>query len=160
MLLAQAVVTHVGVVLGFGKPLQYIPIKNWSTIALGSAAMSSCSSIAATLSKMSFGVTLLRLTSGYLRYTAWFCIITLFFVMVPSAVGPWIQCPEMATSYNTTHGACWTPDSSIRYGIFNAAWCAAADFVLALMPWYLIWGLQLKFREKIGVSIAMSMGML
>lgn len=34
------------------------------------------------------------------------------------------------------------------------------DFALALLPWYLILGLQLKFREKIGVSIAMSMGML
>lgn len=48
----------------------------------------------------------------------------------------------------------------INYGIFNAAWCAAADFALALLPWKLIWGLQLKPREKFGVGIAMSLGVL
>jgi hypothetical protein len=48
----------------------------------------------------------------------------------------------------------------VNYGIFNAAWCAAADFALALIPWKLVWGLQLGIREKVGVAIAMSMGIL
>lgn len=122
--------------------------------------MSTVSSVAATLSKMSFGVTLLRLTSGYLRLSVWFCTITLFIVMLPSAVAPWVQCPTESTAVGAPHGTCWNTVSSVNYGIFNAAYCAAADFALALMPWGLIWNLQLKFREKIGVSIAMSMGML
>jgi hypothetical protein len=34
------------------------------------------------------------------------------------------------------------------------------DFVLALLPWKLIHGLQMRTREKIGVSVAMSLGVL
>ena len=34
------------------------------------------------------------------------------------------------------------------------------DFVLALLPWSILWHLQMKRREKIGVGIAMSLGIL
>jgi hypothetical protein len=34
------------------------------------------------------------------------------------------------------------------------------DFVLALLPWKVIWKLQMKRKEKAGVAIAMSMGIL
>jgi rhodopsin domain-containing protein len=34
------------------------------------------------------------------------------------------------------------------------------DIILALLPWQVIWGLQLNLKEKVGVGIAMSMGML
>ncbi len=34
------------------------------------------------------------------------------------------------------------------------------DFVLAMIPWKIIWGLQMKKKEKFGVAIAMSMGVL
>jgi hypothetical protein len=34
------------------------------------------------------------------------------------------------------------------------------DFVLALLPWKVIWKLQMKRKEKVGVALAMSMGIL
>ena len=34
------------------------------------------------------------------------------------------------------------------------------DFVLALLPWQVIWKLQMKRNEKLGVALAMSMGIL
>ncbi len=34
------------------------------------------------------------------------------------------------------------------------------DFVLAIFPWLLIWGVQMKTPEKIGLIIAMSLGIL
>ena len=34
------------------------------------------------------------------------------------------------------------------------------DFVLAVFPWVLIWNLQMRFVEKLGVCICMSMGLL
>lgn len=160
LLLGEAATTQAGQILGFGKRTQDIQPQYLATIALGSAAISTVSSLAATMSKISFGVTLLRLTSGCLRWFVWFCIVSLFLIMLPSALSPWIQCETVATTWNDSHDHCWASDEAIDYGIFNAAWCATADFALALLPWYLIWGLQLKFREKIGVGIAMSMGML
>jgi hypothetical protein len=34
------------------------------------------------------------------------------------------------------------------------------DLVLAILPWTVIWKLQMKRKEKIGVALAMSMGVL
>ena len=34
------------------------------------------------------------------------------------------------------------------------------DMLLALLPWTVIWGLQMKLKEKIGVAVAMSCGVL
>jgi hypothetical protein len=82
-------------------------------------------------------------------------------IMLPSALITWIRCSPVQKAWdNQVEGECWDPSITINYGIFNAAWCAAADIALALIPWWLIWGLQLNLREKIGVGIAMSMGVL
>lgn len=40
----------------------------------------------------------------------------------------------------------------------DIAYSAAMDITLALLPWRLIWGLQMKMKEKIGVAVAMSCG--
>jgi hypothetical protein len=81
--------------------------------------------------------------------------------MLPSALGMWVQCTPVRKAWDASvPGTCRDTGGVIYYGIFNAAWCAAADFALALLPWYLIWGLQLRLREKIGVGVAMSMGVL
>jgi hypothetical protein len=161
LLLVEAAVTQAGQLMGFGKRTMDIPVDNLVTIALGSSVVASISCFASTLSKISFGVTLLRLTRGPTRWFVWFCIITLGLIMIPSALNTWLQCTPIEKSWNPTiKGTCWSADVLINYGYFNAAWCAAADIALALLPWKLIWGLQLKFREKLGVGIAMSMGVL
>jgi hypothetical protein len=161
LLIAEAITAQVGQQLGFGKRTIDIPIENQATIALGVSVVASISCVSSTLSKISFGITLLRLTAGKLRWFVWFCIVTLFIFMIPSALFTWIQCHPVAKAWDpTVEGVCWPAYITINYGIFNAAWCAIADFALALIPWKIIWGLQLKFREKIGVGIAMSMGIL
>lgn len=161
LLFIEAIVTQVGQLMGFGKRTVDIPADRLATIALGSSVVASISCFASTFSKISFGVTLLRLTKGPLRWFVWFCIVTLFLIMIPSAMNTWIQCTPVEKSWNpAVEGTCWPASILINYGIFNAAWCTAADFALALLPWKLIWGLQLKFREKLGVGIAMSMGIL
>jgi hypothetical protein len=130
-------------------------------LVLGTSIAASISCFASTFSKISFGVTLLRLTSGKIRWTVWFCIVTLFLFMLPSAFITYIHCTPIAKAWNPTlEGHCWDPVAIVNYGIFNAAWCTVADFYLALLPWTLIWGLQMRTREKIGVGIAMSMGLL
>ncbi|KAH7074772.1 hypothetical protein BKA63DRAFT_320877 [Paraphoma chrysanthemicola] len=161
LLLVEAILTQVGQSLGFGKRTIDIPVNNLATIALCTSIGASVSCFASTFSKISFGITLLRLTEGRLRWFVWFCIVTLFLIMIPSALNTWIQCTPMEKAWNASiEGSCWPASITVNYGIFNAAWCAAADFALALIPWTLIWSLQLRFREKIGVGIAMSMGVL
>lgn len=51
----------------------------------------------------------------------------------------------------------------IRRGIVLircVVWSAIMDISLALIPWKIIWNLQMRPAEKIGVCIAMSLGVL
>jgi len=41
-----------------------------------------------------------------------------------------------------------------------SVYSATMDLSLALLPWTLVWKLQMKPAEKIGVAVAMSMGLL
>jgi hypothetical protein len=34
------------------------------------------------------------------------------------------------------------------------------DVILALLPWVVLWGLEMKKREKVGIALAMSMGIM
>jgi len=38
------------------------------------------------------------------------------------------------------------------------AYSAAMDFTLALLPWKLLWNLQMVKKEKLGVAVAMGFG--
>ena len=80
-------------------------------------------------------------------------------------------------------GRCWDPSFDAKYGLFSggesniqtmiyeyrdlanysvitAVYSAFVDFALSFLPSYLIWNLQMEIKEKIGVLIAMSMGVL
>ena len=161
LLFVQAIMTQVDQLLGFGKRTVDIPVENLTTLALTTSVTATISFFALAFSKISFGVTLLRLTTSGLRWFIWFCIVTLFLVMIPSVLITWIQCNPTEKASNDALGrVCWHASIIINYGIFNAAWRAAADFALALLPWKLVWGLRLNFCGKIGVGIAMSMGVL
>jgi hypothetical protein len=37
---------------------------------------------------------------------------------------------------------------------------ATADFVLAILPWHILWGLQMKKKDKIFIASSMSLGLL
>lgn len=119
-----------GQLIGFGKHSVDIPVQNLSTIALYTSIGASVSCFASTFSKISFGVTLLRLTTNYTRWTVWFCIVTLFLVMIPSALNTWIQCTPTEKAWDSSiEGTCWPASITVNYGIFNAAWCAVSYFI-------------------------------
>lgn len=44
--------------------------------------------------------------------------------------------------------------------LMNPVWAALMDISLALLPWKVLWGLQMRTAEKIGVCLAMSLGLL
>ncbi|CAO2652882.1 Nn.00g022930.m01.CDS01 [Neocucurbitaria sp. VM-36] len=161
LLLIQSTITQLGQRLGFGKHVVDIKLQNIPTIALYISIGASISCFHSTGSKIAFGLTLLRLIKGPLRWFVWFSIVTLFIVMLPSALLSWVTCTPPEKAWNqSVEGKCWNPDITTNYGIFNAAWCAVIDFSLALLPWTVLWGLQMKKKEKVGVGIAMSLGLL
>jgi len=137
--------------------------------------------------KSAFAVTLLRLTAGRTRAFVWFILVTVNIAMGVSALVPWIQCRPLAKTWDKTlPGTCWAPGVGVNIwiptgGTFglpprkyetasrwqannNAsslpAYSAAVDFVLAALPWTFLWKLRMRKREKLGILIAMSMGVL
>jgi hypothetical protein len=86
------------------------------------ASLLTISTVATTLSKISFGITLLRLTDGWLRRFVYFAIATLAIFAVPAAVVPWIQCKPLAKTFlDILPGTCINKHPSLTYGRFQAS---------------------------------------
>jgi hypothetical protein len=116
---------------------------------------------AAIWSKTSFGITLLHLTDGWAKKATWFIIVSMNIAMGLSALFPWVSCTPIHKAWDMyAVGTCWDPKVMVHYNIFSGAYSVFMDFALALLPWQFIWGLQMKKKEKIGVGVAMSMGIL
>jgi hypothetical protein len=148
--------------------------------------------LAVSISKTSFAVTLLRLTTNtWQRYLLWYIIASLNLIMGLCGLFTFIQCSPVDKLWNlSTPGTCWEPTVQIRYAIFAGckyrrvcflchrssqnnllyreintlvpilAYSAAMDFLLAVIPWVMMWKIQMKRREKLGIAVAMSLGVL
>ncbi|KAE8836455.1 hypothetical protein HRS9139_04553 [Pyrenophora teres f. teres] len=139
LLLVQILLNQLSINLGLGKHALDINFDNFERITYYGASGLTISIGAIVLSKISFGLTLLRLTEGWFRVYVWFAIATLFIFAVPVAVIPWVLCKPIAKT---------------------EVWAAIMDISMALLPWKVLWALQMRFAEKIGVGIAMSLGIL
>ncbi|KAH8884074.1 putative integral membrane protein [Thozetella sp. PMI_491] len=114
---------------------------------------------AAIWSKTSFAFTMLRLTHGWQRALVWFIIVTGNIAMGVSAILPWVQCSPINRQWDlTVEGTCLDPHPWVYYNIFSAAYSAVMDLTLSILPWAIVWKLQMKRTEKIGIALAMSMG--
>lgn len=77
--------------------------------------------VAIALSKISFGITLLRLTDGWYRVFVWFAISTLAIFALPATIIPWVQCKPLAKTFvDFIPGECVNKQPSVVYGRFQA----------------------------------------
>lgn len=161
--------------------------KTWDDRMLILITISSCgTTIGQTLSKTAFAVTLLRLiqesqkicqyclelycaldpsilTEGLSRETVvWFCIVTLNVLMVLKVFMNWPKyCGNKDyQNYWRMQGFC--VDYGIATGVKIAGniWNIVMDFALALFPWIVIWKLNIKRWEKVGLCATLSLGII
>ena len=77
--------------------------------------------VAIAVSKISFGITLLRLTQGWTRLVVCFAISTLAIFAIPATIIPWVQCRPLAKTFvDFIPGTCINKYPSIVYGRFQA----------------------------------------
>lgn len=74
--------------------------------------------------------------------------------MYLTVIFTWIKCVPGKTEQ------CIETGPYVSYSIASGAYSAAMDFLLAFLPWPLIWGLQMQKKEKLGIALAMSLGCL
>ncbi|KAK0639663.1 hypothetical protein B0T16DRAFT_337083 [Cercophora newfieldiana] len=159
MLAASIGLVTTSVSLGSGQHVYMVPPQNFGTLGLIGNLTGTFSILAATWSKTSFALTLLRLMQGKMRIFLWFIIVTINVFMGLNALFMWIRCTPVQKTWNPyAYGTCWDPLVYPNYGMFAAGYSAAMEFTLALLPWKVIWNLQMKRKEKFGVALAMSMG--
>ncbi|KAH7035774.1 uncharacterized protein B0I36DRAFT_96709 [Microdochium trichocladiopsis] len=162
-LLVVSILNQLLVNLGFGMHSLDVPFGNLNQIATLGASGLTVSTIGINAAKISFAVTLLHLTKNLWKWTNWLIwvvIISLVLLAVPVAVLPWVQCrPLVKTFVDFWPGECIDKAHSVRYGTIQGVYSAITDFTLALLPWKILWALQMRPIEKVGVGIAMSLGM-
>ncbi|KAK4214202.1 hypothetical protein QBC37DRAFT_284397 [Rhypophila decipiens] len=165
LVIDAALATHMVDFYGYGKHSWDFMPPSIDDFFLNTLVRATFTITAIAWTKTAFAVTLLRLTEGWVKQVLWFIVITVNLFLGLSAFLPWIKCTDpVEKSWKvtmTTGGDCWLDFDAIgKISIFSGAWSAAADFALAILPWTLLVGLQMKLQEKIGVGIAMSMGIL
>lgn len=126
------------------------------------STLSSLLILANLWSKTSFGITLLRLPLGRVRLWLVCALIGLGTAFIgASAYTVWIQCLVADPPWNPYIGSACLPSSvMIRYSVFMGYFSALIDFAFVVLPWKMLWALQMKRSEKVGVTLAMGMGTL
>ncbi|KAI0388038.1 hypothetical protein F5Y04DRAFT_274892 [Hypomontagnella monticulosa] len=113
--------------------------------------------LATGMSKTSFGITLLRVTEGRTKMIVLILTVTMNIAQFLYIIFTFLKCKPEVYSWIKGPG-CWSTETYINYGVFAGAYSAFVDFSFATIPWFLIMNLQMKTREKLGVAIAMSCG--
>ena len=165
--------------MGFGQPLRFFNFKLLEPFLLINNLAGTFSILSALWSKTSFAITILRISSGWLKGFVWFIIITVNLALGIAIAITWGQCTPIEKIWQPKlEGECWPKSIQIKYNIFTASmqpltlslkgtradhppvYSGAMDIVLAIVPWKIIWTLTMNKREKLGVLFAMSMGVL
>ncbi|ENI00973.1 hypothetical protein COCC4DRAFT_65104 [Bipolaris maydis ATCC 48331] len=161
LLLVQVSINQASINLGYGRHTFDLDLRNLDKLMYIGGAELTIYTIAIALSKISFGLTLLRLTDGWVRLYVYFAISTLAIFAVPATIIPWVQCKPLAKTFvDFIPGECINKHPSVVYGRFQAVWSALMDVSLAILPWKILSNLQMRTAEKIGVCVAMSLGIL
>ncbi|KAL6721939.1 hypothetical protein ACLMJK_001044 [Lecanora helva] len=80
---------------------------------------------------------------------------------VLAAIFLWQQCDPPEGVWNpNVHATCWDPSILTDYTIAHGALSAFVDFYLALYPCFVIYRLQISTRKKIGLTLALSIGVI
>ncbi|ERT03314.1 hypothetical protein HMPREF1624_01625 [Sporothrix schenckii ATCC 58251] len=160
-LAASVALSTWSIALGEGQHVWDVDPAHFGRLGLLGNLTGTFSILAAVWSKTSFALTLLRLLSGHprLRALLWLAIGSMNVAMGLNALFLWVRCAPVAKTWNpAVPGTCWAPQVYPIYGIFAAGYSAVMDFVLALLPWKIVWQLQMRRPEKLGVAVAMSLG--
>ncbi|SPO06773.1 uncharacterized protein DNG_09467 [Cephalotrichum gorgonifer] len=131
-----------GVKYGIGLHYEDMILENMQKTAKFSYAAGFATILGTSWSKTSFGITLLRISNGWVKLFVWFIIISLNLVLSASAIILFVQCRPIQRLF--------TQMVDVYSGV--------GDIVLALLPWKIVWNATIFRREKIGALIAMSMG--
>ncbi|CAJ2510233.1 Uu.00g061330.m01.CDS01 [Anthostomella pinea] len=143
---------------GFGQDI----LATGLPASLFSAAFS-MAALSTAWSKTAFAITLLSITKRKVaKAFLWFSILGLNVICYMFAVGVWAKSCESKDSKGFANavlpGACWKADVFRQLMYVQATYSGLMDLALAFFPWIIIWKIKLRVQDRIGLSVAMSLG--
>ncbi|CBF81448.1 hypothetical protein AN5664.2 [Aspergillus nidulans FGSC A4] len=163
-LIGYAAVCHAAADIGLGRHIQYVSMEpqNLIGVARYSSISQTLAILACALGKTSFAVTLLRIViQKWMNWLLWFIIITMNIANLLAALFVFVKCKDPRSNWDPSIvSKCWPDYVFTNYSLFVGAYSGLQDFLLALLPWTIVWNLQMKKKEKMGVAFAMSLGIL
>ncbi|KAK4450179.1 hypothetical protein QBC34DRAFT_484465 [Podospora aff. communis PSN243] len=161
-LLGSGITTNIAVDLGYGKHSWNVPRENFGNLLLIGQISVTFAICSQAWSKTSFAISMLLISDGIhgrTRIFVWFAIVSMNLLFGMAAMFFWVGCTPLEKAWQPfIRGTCWSPNVIITYGIFVSAYSGILDLVFAIIPWQIIMRMQMATKEKIGVALAMSMG--
>ncbi|KAG9258741.1 uncharacterized protein F5Z01DRAFT_632809 [Emericellopsis atlantica] len=159
--LVAAIQLSVNIAHGFGRPGINIDPANSYQVGLGGMVVGTMVLIAPALSKTSFVLTVGKISGPKLKKALWFIAVPMNVLQVAALVIQFVQCSPLEKVWNPwTDGRCWGRQANLAMSMTSSAYSGIMDLVLATIPWIILKDLQIKRREKIGIAIAMSLGVI
>ncbi|TGO16648.1 hypothetical protein BTUL_0025g00020 [Botrytis tulipae] len=146
---------------GFGQHSSDLTIEAFADATRSEIIGQTFCIIGIATSKASASVFLLRL--AVVEWHKWVLYITMFAVTgiaVICALFDFIRCDPIAHVWNPYIPAkCWvSTEQFTAISITVGATSAAADLILAALPWIILWKLNMKKKEKVLITSSMSFG--
>ncbi|KAK2594761.1 hypothetical protein QQS21_007508 [Conoideocrella luteorostrata] len=162
LLVAYAAVLTVAADKGLGRHIELVMKnpQNVMDVALLSFISQPLVIMSCAFGKTSFALTLIRVAAQqWVIVLLWFIIISMNVFHVLISVFVFTRCQDPRHLWNPEiPSVCWPATVFDNISLFVGSYSAATDFILALIPWAILWKLQMKRREKFGVAVAMSLG--
>ncbi|KAI5928082.1 hypothetical protein F4810DRAFT_719767 [Camillea tinctor] len=148
--------------VGFGRNSSTLNYDQKYQIATYAVIYSASLTIVVATARISFCCALLRATSGWGKVTAWVVMIGLVCItMVPLVITRFTICVPFQKVYGVAaDGYCGNTYIPLYIGWASGAWSAASDFALTILAWKIVWSMSMRRKEKIGVGIALSFGLI
>ncbi|KAF1364275.1 hypothetical protein EJ07DRAFT_98561 [Lizonia empirigonia] len=153
--------TSVGITYGVGKTtaeVERLGLANskavfWEAVGQGICIMG------IAVSKASVALFLLRIVLRRWHIVLlWSVIITTSIFCTITTTLLFLQCKPVAFLWDETIPGGYCPITFTDVGLSMGAWSATMDFVLAILPWPVVMGLNMKRKEKITIACGLSLG--
>jgi hypothetical protein len=162
LLFVSACIITKAATIGFGRAWDTLPFEARYEIATYGVVYSVSSTFIVSSARISFAVALLRCTSFWGKVLARVIITGLVCItMIPPVVARLSLCTPIPKVYgHVPYGTCGNTFIPLYVGWASGAWSAASDFALTILAWRVVWSMRMRTKEKIGVAIALSFGLL
>ncbi|KAL1969383.1 hypothetical protein VTN77DRAFT_9576 [Rasamsonia byssochlamydoides] len=160
LLLLYTIFITIAAVHGFGRHIDELSIDDAVAAVYYEMVSQTFAVIGMAVAKISLGLFLLRIVVDFWqKVVLWFAIVSIAIISLSTDIIFWLQCIPSAAIYDPrVKGVCHLKVEGVAIAL--GSWCVVEDFFLAAFPWYFIWGLNMKRKEKLTLAGGLSLGVI